>query len=117
MIEIISPENEALVPDYTSQVSPILAQIKTAGGMTLEFFPPGFIALQKELCSGLHPTLEKKLGKHPVEETDMKIAEIALHCSVVVNGTYTLEERDKLCRILAGRLEVLREIPVGQVIQ
>jgi len=109
-------ENESLTPDYSDPVSPKLAQIKTAGNVILEFFPPGFIALQKELSTGLHPSLERKLSKHPPDEVDIRLVEIAAHCMVVVEGTYTLEERDHLCFVLAGRLEVLREVPAGQII-
>ena len=78
--------------------------------MIHEMFPEGYIALNKELASGYHPTLAAKLSKHGADEVDIRLAEIAMHCSVVLDGTYTLEERDHLCAILAGRLEVLREL-------
>ena len=84
--------------------------------MIIEYFPDGYNALSKELATGLHSGLEKKLSNHPVDEVDIKLAEIASHCSIVLNGTYTLEARDKLCFLLAGRLEVLRELPSAQVI-
>ena len=84
--------------------------------MIYEFFPEGYIALNRELASGYHPTLTTKLGKHPSDEVDIRLAEIATHCSVLLDGTYTLEEREKLCAILAGRLEVLREIAPPQTI-
>lgn len=86
------------------------------GKYVLEFFPDGFVALQKELATGLHPILEKKLANHPAEEVDIKLAEIASHCSVVLEGTYTLAERDKLCHVLVGRLQLLRVVPQGQII-
>jgi hypothetical protein len=86
-----------------------------SNGKTLfEMFPPGYIALSKELGTGLHPKLEKLLATHPVNEIDVRLAEIASYCQIVLDGTYTLKERDKLCLILAGRLEVLREMPEGQ---
>ena len=78
---------------------------------TIQFFPEGYIALNKELATGLHPKLEKLLANHLADEVDIKLAEIATYCSVALDGVYTLAERDKLCFILAGRLEVLREIP------
>ena len=84
--------------------------------MIHEMFPEGYIALNKELASGFHSALEAKLSKHPVDEVDIRLAEIATHCSVILDGTYTLEERDHLCAVLAGRLEVLREITPAQVI-
>ena len=73
-------------------------------------FPEGYIALNKELASGFHSALEAKLANHPVDEVDIRLAEIATHCSVILDGIYTLAERDHLCAVLAGRLEVLREI-------
>ena len=64
----------------------------------------------------MHKELERKLANHGAAETELKLAEIAMHCSVVLNGTYTLEEREHLCYVLAGRLEVLREIPTGEIV-
>lgn len=88
------------------------------GKYRFEFFPGGYIALNKELATGLHPKLEKLLANHPADETDIKISEIATYCQVVLDGAYSLAERDKLCFILAGRLEVLRELPnAGIVLQ
>ena len=85
--------------------------------LVIEMFPEGYQALSKELATGLHPKLEKLLAKHPVDEIDVKLAEIAGYVGVLLDGTYTIEERDKLCYILAGRLEVLREFPKPQIIQ
>lgn len=82
--------------------------------MILEFFPDGLIALQKELATGFHPTLVQKLGNHRPEDWEIKIAEIALHCSVILDDTYQVEDLDKLGFILAGRLEVLREVIPAQ---
>ena len=87
------------------------------GKIRFEMFPEGFIALQKELATGLHPRLEKLLANHPADETDIKLSEIAAYCSVALDGTYTIAERDKLCFVLAGRLEVLREMPSNSPIQ
>lgn len=85
--------------------------------MILEFFPEGIIALQKELASGHHPTLAQKLGNHPTVDWEVKLAEIASHCSVILDDTYQVEDLDKLGFILAGRLEVLREVIPAQIIQ
>lgn len=84
--------------------------------MIIEFFPEGYIALNKELATGLHPALEKRLSAYPADEIDLKLAAIAHYCSILLDGTYTIEAREKLCFILAGRLEVLREIPIAQKI-
>ena len=86
------------------------------GKIKFELFPEGFIALNKELATGLHPKLEELLSQQPVNEVDIRLAQIASYCQVVLDGSYTLAERDKLCFILAGRLEVLRELPSPQII-
>ena len=83
----------------------------TNGKIKFEMFPEGYIALNRELATGLHPKLEKLLANHPADETDIKLAEISAYCSIALDATYTLAERDKLCFILAGRLEALRELP------
>ena len=88
------------------------------GKIRFEFFPAGYIALNKELATGLHPKLEKLLANHRGEDlVDIRLAEIANYCLVALDATYTLAERDKLCFILAGRLEALRELPSPQTIR
>lgn len=87
------------------------------GKYKFEMFPEGYIALNKELATGLHPKLEKLLANHPADDVDVKLSEIALYCAVVLDATYTLAERDKLCFILAGRLEAMREMPSNIVVQ
>jgi len=86
------------------------------GKYTIEMFPDGYVALNKELATGYHPKLEALLAQHPATETDIRLSQIAVYCGVVLDGTYTLEERNQLCAILAGRLEVLREIIPAQTI-
>jgi hypothetical protein len=87
------------------------------GKYTFEMFPEGYIALNKELATGLHTKLYALLANHPnANDVDVRLSEIALYCRVVLDGTYTLAERDKLCYILAGRLEVLRDVAPPQVI-
>lgn len=92
-------------------------EVWSNGKVTFEMLPEGYIALNKELATGLHPKLEASLAKQDVNETDIKLAVIASYCGVVLDGTYTLAERDKLCFILAGRLEALRETPIGIIVQ
>lgn len=85
--------------------------------MTIEFFPEGYIALNAELATGFHPKLEAELSIYPADEVDLKLARIASYCAILLDGTYTLEERDKLCHILVGRLIVIREFVPAQTIQ
>lgn len=76
----------------------------------IQMFPDGIIALNRELASGYHPTLARKLANHPADEVEVRLAEIAQHCSVALDGIYGSEQIDELSAILAGRLEVLREL-------
>ena len=84
--------------------------------LKLEFFPEGIIALNKELATGLHPKLEVELAKEPMKEWEMKLARIAAYCGIVLDGDYGRMEIDQLGSILAGRLEVLRELPRAEII-
>lgn len=90
-------------------------QTYTNGKVTFEFFPEGFIALNKELATGLHPKVEAQLAKLE-NDVDIRLSALAAYVGIALDGTYTLPERDKLCFIIAGRLEVLREFPSPQII-
>ena len=67
------------------------------------YFPESVIELQKELLN--HPTLMERLGKHDMQEVEIKIAEIAAYCDVVLDGDYTNEMLETLCGILVQRLK------------
>lgn len=86
------------------------------GKVILEFFPEEYIALQRELATGLHPELETRIARISADEIDFKLAAIAQYCDVVLDGTYTLEERMKLCTILTKKLEDKRVRPNAIVI-
>lgn len=86
------------------------------GKYRFEMFPEGYIALNKELASGLHPKLEALLMHDPIDEVDIRLAHIASYCEVMLDATYDIAERDKLCFILAGRLEAKREMPSGIIL-
>ena len=86
------------------------------GKYRFEMFPEGYIALNRELAMGLHPKLEEHLSNYPIEDVDIRLARIASYCEVMLDATYDLAERDKLCFILAGRLEAKRETPVGIIL-
>jgi len=80
------------------------------GRMNVEIMPEGYILLAKELATGMHGTLEARLKAIPPDEWDEKIATISQHCGVVLDGIYSIQELSNLCAILAGRLQVLREV-------
>lgn len=68
----------------------------------LEFFPEERIRLQQELIH--HPELCEFLAKHPANEFEIRLSEIAAYCEVILDGYYSQEELNKLCDILTRRL-------------
>lgn len=86
------------------------------GKIIFEIFPDEYLALNRELCTQKHPKLQNILAQCGAEDIDMKLAQIASYCSVVMDGCYTLEDRIKLCKILKEKLILLREPEVAQTI-
>lgn len=78
------------------------------GKFVFEIFPPEYIALDKELKTGLHPKLDF-LSQFGMDDIDMKIAQIASYCEVMMDGDYSLADRVKLCGILVEKLKDKRE--------
>lgn len=68
----------------------------------INIFPEEFIQLNREILN--HPDLQVRLANHPAGEWEIKIAEIALFCDVIVNGDYLPEEMTNLAGILTKRL-------------
>ena len=69
----------------------------------LEYFDPRMLALQEEVSH--HPQLMGLLAKHPPQEMEMRIAEIAAYCEVILDGYYTQEELAQLADILTRKLK------------
>lgn len=86
------------------------------GKIVFELFPQEYIDLNAELLTGYHPKLDF-LAMYGMDDVDMKLAQIASYCEVMLDGDYTLENRIQLCKILRERLILLREIPGAQTIQ
>lgn len=80
--------------------------------MYLSYFPTETIALQQEILK--HPELVKKLESAGVMEQDIssKLAMIATHCNVVVDGDYTVDDIIGLCGHLTEKLQQMRTITV-----
>lgn len=81
--------------------------------MVFEFFPPEYLLLQKELDTDYHPTLQKILRESGggADDVDLKLAQIAAYCEVMLDGIYTLDERVNLCRLLWEKLQLKRVNP------
>jgi len=73
----------------------------------IEYFPEVFIELQEELQS--HNDLLVKLLQLPKDSPmELKIAEIATHVDIVLDGFYTAEDVEKLVGILLQKLKQKR---------
>jgi hypothetical protein len=118
MQEDIDPDNpDAALYDQLPKTEFGRQESWTNGKYRFEMFPEGYIALNRELATGLHPKLEKLLATVPdANDVDIRLAHIASYCEIMLDATYTLAERDKLCYVLAGRLEALREAPAGIIL-
>lgn len=87
--------------------------------MHIELFPEPVIELNKELASGLHPELEKKLAEIQGGE-DMFIERFAIvltHCGIAVDGLYTSDNIiDMIDHAVLPRLKERRVAPAVQEI-
>lgn len=73
---------------------------------TLVYFSEERIALQNEILK--HPELIELLQKHPVGEFEIRLAEVASYCEVILDGNYTDTDIDRLCKILTWKLIEMR---------
>ena len=86
------------------------------GKMVFEYFPIEYIELNIEIVSQPHPKLQEILSKFPADDIDMKLAQTAAYCEVMMDDCYTFEDRTRLCKILRERLVLLRENPDNSII-
>ena len=70
----------------------------------LDYFPQERIALQEELAHPAHQELWPLVAKHPPQEFELRLAEIAAYLGIVLDGYYSQEELNKLCDILTRKL-------------
>lgn len=73
----------------------------------LNIWPQELIELNQEILN--HPKLQERLANHPVAEWEIKMAEIALYCEVIVDGDYLPEDMQRLAGILYRKLIERRE--------
>jgi hypothetical protein len=79
------------------------------GKFVFELFPPEMIALNAELNTMHHPKLAAILAGYPDDEIDIKLAQIASYCEVMLDGVYDIQSRATLCKILTQKLIEKRE--------
>lgn len=68
----------------------------------LEYFPEAQIQLQEEIFQ--HPELCRLLQNHPPQEKEMRLAEIATYCGIILHGVYSPEDIEELCKTLLKKL-------------
>jgi hypothetical protein len=78
--------------------------------LNITLLPPSVIAINEELSSGLHPALEIKIAESECTTAADRLAVVAAHCGVVLDGYYSGEDLAKLCDILLGKLKDMRQI-------
>lgn len=71
-----------------------------------QLFPPAILALQQEVLH--HPTLLKLLENHPSSEFEVRFAEIAAYCNVLMDDEYTEEDFCRIAEILIQKLRSKR---------
>lgn len=72
----------------------------------INIFPQPFIDLQRELPH--HPVLQEMLTHLPATEWELRLAQIAQYCEVILDGQYMPEDIEKICTVLVKRLVELR---------
>lgn len=82
----------------------------SAGKFTVEILPEGYILLQKELSTSYHPKLQSILNGIGLQEIDERLIACATYAGIALDGFYTIQERSVLAAMIAGRLELLREL-------
>ena len=73
----------------------------------INIFPEALIELNIETAR--HDELLLRLSNHPADQWEVKLAEIANYCEVILGGDYLPEEIEKLCVILTTRLVTIRK--------
>ncbi len=79
----------------------------------LHFFSESRIALQREIKK--HPDLMELLAEHPIEEFEIRLAETAAYCNIILEGAYTPEDIDGICELCVKDL-VAKRMPVCNII-
>ena len=80
----------------------------------INIWPDEFIALNTEITN--HPDLVELLANHPAMEWEIRLAEIALFCEVIVDGDYLPEQMQQLAGILYRKLIERRKDNRGLVV-
>lgn len=72
----------------------------------LQYFPEEFLELQQEITH--HPALMKLIANHPVNEFEVRIAECAAYCGIILDDMYDEKDLAKLAGIITKELRKAR---------
>ena len=72
------------------------------GRVRIEMFHQNRIDLDREVRA--HPVLMELLANQPSDEFEMRLAQIASYCEVLLHGDYLPSDLDHLCGILYKKL-------------
>ena len=88
--------------------------IKTAGGMTLMFFPQVYQELNREIL--YHPALAQLLSNHLGVNEGTKfetmLAEICAYCRIIVDGEFTQSGLEALAAKCLEQLQLSRRLRI-----
>ena len=84
--------------------------------MVIQQWPEEVIALNKELASGLHPSLEKHLAQHSDEAIELRLARLAAWVGIEVDATFDPDQLTNFCELIRVRLIDRRERPDSVIV-
>ena len=86
----------------TIDKKPMKPKITVKDNSRLAFFSMERIGLQQELKH--HPVLVDLLQKHAPDNFEMRLAEIAAYCGLILDGDYVAQDFDNICEICRHKL-------------
>lgn len=83
--------------------------------MIHQYFPEEFLELQREITN--HPTLMEFLSKHPPNEFEVRMAEVAAYCGIILDDVYCEKDLIKLAdtctkKLKEARVELIQDFGV-----
>ena len=75
--------------------------------MQIQMFSESRIQLDREIKN--HPALMKLLQKHPANEIEIRIAEVAAYCGILLDDYYYEKDFDNICELCYWELRKRRE--------
>ena len=80
-----------------------MAQSKYLDRRTLVYFSPAQLALNEEVVK--HPKLMERLGNKITADFEVKLAEVASYCGILLDGYYDKNDIDTICDLCITELK------------